>query len=219
MRALGALALRIRKLAPVERGRGERAGDASICWRTNSSSARAAPASKGNVIEETALEVRTALIDSLAAAKADQWEEAESLRLDAYTSFDSEIEVRVLPRNPELGRRTERSFLDGTACASPASRRCSTAARRSKSSPPATSARCGARRIGGPAEGLGLARDDCLHRIFHRGPRRARGGGRARGAARRPARSGKIKAPAAASPPARGWRSAPARSLSGSRKP
>jgi high-affinity iron transporter len=70
---------------------------------------------KADVIEETALEVRTALNDSLAAAKSDQWEQAESLRLDAYTSFDSEIEVRVLPRNPELGRRTERSFLDGGA--------------------------------------------------------------------------------------------------------
>ncbi len=75
-------------------------------------SARKAGA-KGDVIEETALEVRTALMDSLAAARADQWEEAESLRLDAYTAFDSEIEVRVLPRNPELGRRTERRFLDG----------------------------------------------------------------------------------------------------------
>ncbi|HEY2342592.1 MAG TPA: FTR1 family protein [Chthoniobacteraceae bacterium] len=68
---------------------------------------------KSDVIEETALEVRTALIDSLAAAKADQWEQAESLRLDAYTSFDSEIEPRVLPRNPELAMLTERSFLDG----------------------------------------------------------------------------------------------------------
>ncbi len=77
-------------------------------------SARRAGA-KADVIEETALEVRTNLINSLAAAEADQWEEAESLRLDAYTSFDSEIEVRVLPRNPELGRRTERSFLDGSA--------------------------------------------------------------------------------------------------------
>lgn len=71
--------------------------------------------SKNDVIEETALEVRMALMDSLSAAKADRWEEAESLRLDAYTSFDSEIEVRVLPRNPELGRRTERSFLEGGA--------------------------------------------------------------------------------------------------------
>ena len=65
-----------------------------------------------DVIEETVVEVRTALIDSLAAAKADQGGQADSLRLDAYTSFDSEIEPRVLPRDPELGPRTERSFLD-----------------------------------------------------------------------------------------------------------
>ncbi|MDP9291751.1 MAG: hypothetical protein M3O82_05245, partial [Verrucomicrobiota bacterium] len=38
---------------------------------------------------------------------------AEAARLDAYTSFDSVIEKRVLPRAPELGRRAERMFLDG----------------------------------------------------------------------------------------------------------
>ncbi len=69
---------------------------------------------KTNVIEETALEVRAALNNSLAAAKADQWQEAESQRLDAYTGFDAEIEPRVLPRDPELGRNVERSFIDGT---------------------------------------------------------------------------------------------------------
>jgi high-affinity iron transporter len=68
---------------------------------------------KGEVIEETAMDVRDALNNSLAAAQAGHWQEAESLRLDAYTSFDSEIEVRVLPRNPALANRTERSFIDG----------------------------------------------------------------------------------------------------------
>ncbi len=75
-------------------------------------SARRAGA-KGQIIEETALDVRTSLTDSLAAAKAGHWQEAESLRLDAYTAFDSEIEIRVMPRNPTLATRTERSFLDG----------------------------------------------------------------------------------------------------------
>ena len=65
------------------------------------------------VVEETALDVREALGNSLAAAQAGHWQEAESLRLDAYTSFDSEIEVRVLPRDPTLANRTERSFIDG----------------------------------------------------------------------------------------------------------
>lgn len=68
---------------------------------------------KGQIVEETALDVREALSNSLAAAEAGHWQEAESLRLDAYTSFDSEIEVRVLPRNPELAATTERSFIDG----------------------------------------------------------------------------------------------------------
>jgi high-affinity iron transporter len=67
----------------------------------------------GDVIDETALEVRTSLGNSLAAAKADKWQEAESQRLDAYTAFDTEIEARVMPRDPELGLRTERSFLEG----------------------------------------------------------------------------------------------------------
>jgi len=72
---------------------------------------------KGQVVEETAMDVRDALNNSLAAAQAGHWQEAESLRLDAYTSFDSEIEVRVLPRNPALSSRTERSFIDGDAAA------------------------------------------------------------------------------------------------------
>jgi len=112
--ALEAMALRIHRLAPVEAVEDSSKTAAGLLEDKFQLSARRAGA-RNDVIEETALEVRTALIDSLAAAKADRWEEAESLRLDAYTSFDSEIEVRVLPRNPELGRRTERSFLDGSA--------------------------------------------------------------------------------------------------------
>ena len=65
------------------------------------------------VVAEVALEVRTALKDSLAAAQAGRWNDAESLRVEAYTTFDTEIEKRVLPRDPELGLRAERSFLDG----------------------------------------------------------------------------------------------------------
>lgn len=68
---------------------------------------------KGQIIEETAMDVRDALNNSLAAAQAGHWQEAESLRLDAYTSFDSEIEARVMPRDPALSTKTERSFIDG----------------------------------------------------------------------------------------------------------
>jgi high-affinity iron transporter len=112
--ALEGLALRIHKLAPVEAVDETAGKTADLLEDKFQLSARRA-GTRSDVIEETALEVRSALMDSLAAAKADRWEEAESLRLDAYTSFDSEIEARVLPRNPELGRRTERSFLDGAA--------------------------------------------------------------------------------------------------------
>lgn len=67
----------------------------------------------GDVIDETALEVRTSLGSSLAAAKADQWDKAEAARLDAYTAFDTEIEARVLPRDPDRAMQAERSFLAG----------------------------------------------------------------------------------------------------------
>ncbi|MEO6848901.1 MAG: FTR1 family protein [Chthoniobacterales bacterium] len=71
------------------------------------------PGDKNDVIEETALEVRASLGSSLAAVQAEQWETAETLRMEAYTAFDSEIEPRILPRNPDLGHSAERSFLDG----------------------------------------------------------------------------------------------------------
>jgi high-affinity iron transporter len=66
-----------------------------------------------DIIAETVLDVRSLLTQSLAAAQAGRWSEAESFRIDAYTNFDLEIERRVLPRDPELGIRAERSFLDG----------------------------------------------------------------------------------------------------------
>jgi high-affinity iron transporter len=112
--ALEGLSQRIHHIAPPEAVEESAKNAVSVLEDKFQLSSRRAGA-KSDVIEETALEVRTALIDSLAAAKADQWEEAESLRLDAYTSFDSEIEARVLPRNYELGSRTERSFLDGSS--------------------------------------------------------------------------------------------------------
>ena len=64
-------------------------------------------------LEETVLDIRTSLKNSLAAAQAGSWDMAESHRLDAYTTFDNDIEKRVLPRDYALGIKTERSFLDG----------------------------------------------------------------------------------------------------------
>ena len=69
---------------------------------------------RGQVVEETALDVREALGNSLAAAQAGHWQEAESLRLDAYTSFRfRDRGTCAAPRIPTLAMRTERSFIDG----------------------------------------------------------------------------------------------------------
>jgi high-affinity iron transporter len=66
-----------------------------------------------DVVTETAIEIQSLLGESLAAAQAGQWRKAEASRLDAYVSFDLEIEKRTLPRDPTLARRSERAFLDG----------------------------------------------------------------------------------------------------------
>jgi high-affinity iron transporter len=67
----------------------------------------------GDVVAESALEVRSLLGQSMLAALDDHWREANALRLEAYTTFDLEIERRVLPRAPDLGRQVEKSFLEG----------------------------------------------------------------------------------------------------------
>ena len=99
----------VRDLSVVEKG----AGAVGAILQNDFGLSAHREGDKGQIIEETALDVRDALNNSLASAQAGHWQEAESLRLDAYTSFDSEIETRVLPRDPELSIRTERSFLDG----------------------------------------------------------------------------------------------------------
>ncbi len=71
------------------------------------------PGDSGDVIDETVLEVRSSLGGSLAAAQNVQWDSAESQRMDAYTAFDTEIEARVLPRDPDLALKAESSFLAG----------------------------------------------------------------------------------------------------------
>ena len=66
-----------------------------------------------DVVAETSLEIQSLLGESLTAAQAGQWRKAEAARLDAYVSFDLEIEKRTLPRDPALAMRSERTFLDG----------------------------------------------------------------------------------------------------------
>lgn len=67
-----------------------------------------------DVINETLVDIRMLLSQSHAAARAGNWKDAESLRLEAYTTFDLEIELRTMPRNPELALRAEKMFLDGS---------------------------------------------------------------------------------------------------------
>lgn len=66
-----------------------------------------------DVVTETALEIRSLLGQSLAAALNRQWRKAEQLRLDAYVNFDLEIESRAMPRDPSLAIRAEKTFLEG----------------------------------------------------------------------------------------------------------
>jgi len=65
------------------------------------------------VVDETVLDIRSLLGESLAAAQGGNWRRAEEARLDAYVTFDLEIESRTLPRDPSLALRVEKAFLDG----------------------------------------------------------------------------------------------------------
>lgn len=66
-----------------------------------------------HIVEETMIEVRDLLRKSLAAAMAGKWGDAEQLRLEAYTTFDPDIEARLMPRDPTLAINIERMLLDG----------------------------------------------------------------------------------------------------------
>jgi high-affinity iron transporter len=69
--------------------------------------------STAEIVEETLLETRSLLNSSLAAAIAGRWGEAEQLRLEAYTTFDPDVEARLMPRDPQLATDIERLLLDG----------------------------------------------------------------------------------------------------------
>lgn len=66
-----------------------------------------------DIVEEVMLETRTLLKQSLAAAIAGQWSQAERLRLEAYTTYDPELEARLMPRDPQLAIDIEMLLLDG----------------------------------------------------------------------------------------------------------
>ncbi len=66
-----------------------------------------------DIVEEVMLETRTTLSSSLAQALAGNWSEAERLRVEAYTTYDPELEARLMPRDPQLATDIERLLLDG----------------------------------------------------------------------------------------------------------
>jgi high-affinity iron transporter len=66
-----------------------------------------------DIVDEVMLETRTTLGKSLAAANDGNWGEAQSLRLEAYTTYDPELEARLMPRDPALATRIEQLLLDG----------------------------------------------------------------------------------------------------------
>ncbi len=66
-----------------------------------------------DIVDEVMLETRSLLSGSLAAALNGQWEEAERLRVEAYTTYDPELEARLMPRDPQLALDIERQLLDG----------------------------------------------------------------------------------------------------------
>lgn len=66
-----------------------------------------------DIVDEVMLEVRSLLSQSLSQALAGNWAEAERLRLEAYTTFDPDLEARLMPRDPQLGMNIEHLLLDG----------------------------------------------------------------------------------------------------------
>jgi high-affinity iron transporter len=65
------------------------------------------------IVEVVLLETRSLLNASLAAALSGKWDEAEQLRLEAYTTFDPDLEARLMPRDPQLAIDIEMLLLDG----------------------------------------------------------------------------------------------------------
>ena len=66
-----------------------------------------------DIVEEVMLETRSLLNQSLASALNGNWSEAEQQRLEAYTTYDPELEARLLPRDPQLATDIEHLLLDG----------------------------------------------------------------------------------------------------------
>ncbi len=66
-----------------------------------------------DIVDEVMVETRSLLNQSLAAAESGEWAQAESLRLEAYTTYDPDLEARLMPRDPQLATDIEHLILDG----------------------------------------------------------------------------------------------------------
>ena len=66
-----------------------------------------------DIVDEVMVDTRSLLSRSLAAANAGNWAEAASLRLEAYTTYDPDLEARLMPRDPQLATDIEHLLLDG----------------------------------------------------------------------------------------------------------
>ena len=69
--------------------------------------------STSDIVDSVMLDTRARLGESLAAANSGKWSEAESLRLEAYTTYDPDLEARLMPRDPQLATDIEHLLLDG----------------------------------------------------------------------------------------------------------
>jgi high-affinity iron transporter len=66
-----------------------------------------------DIVDEIMLQTRSLLAQSFAAATNGNYRQAESLRLEAYTTYDPELEARLMPRDPQLATDIESLLLDG----------------------------------------------------------------------------------------------------------
>ena len=66
-----------------------------------------------DIVDEVMVDTRQLLNQSLAAAMSGNWAEASSLRLEAYTTYDPDLEARLMPRDPQLATDIEHLLLDG----------------------------------------------------------------------------------------------------------
>ena len=66
-----------------------------------------------DIVDEVMAETKSTLLQSLSAGLAGNFTEAERLRVEAYTTYDPDLEARLLPRDPALAMNIERLLLDG----------------------------------------------------------------------------------------------------------